>query len=333
MVIGGTLLTGGQGSVIGTFLGVLIQGMIQTYINFDGTLSSWWTKIATGVLLFAFIALQQGLVALARRPVAKRAGSRLMTSRIVVIPTRRAHSNHAEVARSIGVDIIASRYAEGARLPGDAELIAMFGVSRPVLRESVKTLVAKGLLTTKARVGTVVRERTAWNMFDADVLAWHLDAGIDKRFLNDLAEIRLAVEPRAAALAAAQRSEEDIAELRRSMERMRLEASDSVGFADADLALHVAVARASGNLFMRSIGHVIEAALRASFLLSAPVEPEDRDTVLLWHQKIVDAITSGDAGAASEAMVYVIHNGMRRHEGTEIETAPAEQLPSAESGE
>jgi len=103
-----------------------------------------------------------------------------MTSRLVVIPTRRAHSNHAEVARSIGIDIIAGRYAEGGRLPGDAELTAMFGVSRPVLRESVKTLVAKGLLTTKARVGTVVRERGAWNMFDADVLAWHLDAGIDR---------------------------------------------------------------------------------------------------------------------------------------------------------
>ncbi|MDU1670049.1 MAG: sugar ABC transporter permease YjfF, partial [Bradyrhizobium sp.] len=74
VVIGGTLLTGGQGSVIGTFLGVLIQGMIQTYINFDGTLSSWWTKIATGVLLFVFIALQQGLMALARRSSVKPAG-------------------------------------------------------------------------------------------------------------------------------------------------------------------------------------------------------------------------------------------------------------------
>jgi len=61
--------------VIGTFLGVLIQGLIQTYINFDGTLSSWWTKIATGILLFGFIALQQGLVALARRPLTKRAGA------------------------------------------------------------------------------------------------------------------------------------------------------------------------------------------------------------------------------------------------------------------
>ena len=256
-----------------------------------------------------------------------------MTSRLVVIPTRRAHSNHADVARSIGVDIIAGRYEEGTRLPGDAELTAMFGVSRPVLRESVKTLVAKGLLTTKARVGTVVRERGAWNMFDADVLAWHLDAGIDKRFLNDLAEIRLAVEPRAATLAAARRSEADLVELKLSMDRMRIEASDSVGFADADLALHVAVARASGNLFMRSIGHVIEAALRASFLLSAPVELQDRETVLAWHQKIVDAIVAGNADGAAEAMEYVINNGLRRHEGAASEPALADGRPPMDSGD
>ena len=238
-----------------------------------------------------------------------------MTSRIVVIPTRRAHSNNAEVARSIGIDIIAGRYREGTRLPGDVELIATFGVSRPVLRESVKTLVAKGLLSTKARVGTMVRERSAWNMFDADVLAWHLDAGIDKRFLGDLAEIRLSVEPRAAALAAARRSDADIRELQTSMDRMRQEASDSIGFADADLALHIAVANASGNLFMRSIGNVIEAALRASFLLSAPVDPTDRETVLHWHQRIVDGIASGDGEAAAHAMKEVIFNGVRRHEG------------------
>ncbi len=67
VVIGGTLLTGGQGGLPGTFLGVMIGGLIQTAITFDGTLSSWWTKIATGLLLFAFIALQQGSVALAGR--------------------------------------------------------------------------------------------------------------------------------------------------------------------------------------------------------------------------------------------------------------------------
>lgn len=76
VVIGGTLLTGGQGSVIGTFLGILIQGLIQTYITFDGTLSSWWTKIVTGVLLFAFIALQQAMLAFARRSAASHAGAK-----------------------------------------------------------------------------------------------------------------------------------------------------------------------------------------------------------------------------------------------------------------
>lgn len=61
VVIGGTLLTGGVGYIAGTFIGVAIQGVIQTYITFDGTLNSWWTKIVIGLLLFFFIALQKFL--------------------------------------------------------------------------------------------------------------------------------------------------------------------------------------------------------------------------------------------------------------------------------
>lgn len=64
VVIGGTLLTGGAGYVFGTLIGVLTMGLIQTYIVFDGTLSSWWTKIVTGLLLLLFILLQKGLVQL-----------------------------------------------------------------------------------------------------------------------------------------------------------------------------------------------------------------------------------------------------------------------------
>jgi galactofuranose transport system permease protein len=59
VVIGGALLTGGVGTMLGALFGVLIQGLIGTYITFDGTLSSWWTKIVVGGLLFAFIALQK----------------------------------------------------------------------------------------------------------------------------------------------------------------------------------------------------------------------------------------------------------------------------------
>jgi simple sugar transport system permease protein len=75
VVIGGTLLTGGAGFMFGTLMGLLIQGLIQTYITFDGNLSSWWTKIVTGFLLFAFIGFQQTLVRFAKRPAALTAGA------------------------------------------------------------------------------------------------------------------------------------------------------------------------------------------------------------------------------------------------------------------
>lgn len=70
VVIGGTLLTGGAGYMFGTFIGVLTMGLIQTYIVFDGTLSSWWTKIVIGLLLLAFILLQKGLVRLSQARLA-----------------------------------------------------------------------------------------------------------------------------------------------------------------------------------------------------------------------------------------------------------------------
>ncbi|WP_188195827.1 galactofuranose ABC transporter, permease protein YjfF [Nonomuraea sp. SYSU D8015] len=67
VVIGGTLLTGGTGFLLGTVLGVLVLGLIQTIISFEGTLSSWWTKIFIGLLLFVFILLQRLFSARTRR--------------------------------------------------------------------------------------------------------------------------------------------------------------------------------------------------------------------------------------------------------------------------
>jgi len=67
VVIGGTLLTGGYGFVFGTLVGVMLLGLVQTYIIFDGTLSSWWTKIVIGILLFLFIVLQRLVFAASSR--------------------------------------------------------------------------------------------------------------------------------------------------------------------------------------------------------------------------------------------------------------------------
>ncbi|MBE9604286.1 FadR family transcriptional regulator [Acetobacteraceae bacterium H6797] len=236
-----------------------------------------------------------------------------MNVSLVRIPARRSHSNHEAVARQIGLAIVTGQYPEGSRLPGDAELLPALGVSRPVLREALKTLAAKGLIVARARVGTVVRERAAWAMFDPDILAWHLDAGIDARFLHDLADIRRAVEPEAAALAAARRTVEDLAALRTSVEAMAASPAASPAFADGDLALHLGVARASGNPFMASMGAVIEAALRASFRLSAPDEGQGRSDTVAAHARIVDAIEARDGPGAASAMMDVIESGLRRH--------------------
>ncbi|RJK98920.1 galactofuranose ABC transporter, permease protein YjfF [Paracoccus siganidrum] len=73
VVIGGTLLTGGSGYMFGTFIGVLTMGLIQTYIVFDGSLSSWWTKIVIGILLLAFILLQKGIMKLSDLRLARQA--------------------------------------------------------------------------------------------------------------------------------------------------------------------------------------------------------------------------------------------------------------------
>ncbi len=121
------------------------------------------------------------------------------------------------------------------------------------------------------------------------------------------------MEPRAAALAAERWAGDAIAMLRDSIVRMRSFASETIEFADADLRLHLDVATISANPFMRSMGAVIEAALRASFRLSAPTEGTEREITIAAHERIVDAIADRDAEAASAAMVDVILNGLRRH--------------------
>ncbi|MCQ8242288.1 FadR/GntR family transcriptional regulator [Rhizosaccharibacter radicis] len=254
-----------------------------------------------------------------------------MTGHLVVIPAGRSLSNHAAVARALGIDIIARRLSGGDKLPSDAELCARFGVSRPVLREAVKTLAAKGLLSTKTRVGTLVRDPAAWNMFDGDVLAWHLDVGIGTRFLRHLADIRLAVEPQAASLAAMRRTEEDLDGLQRLMAEFAERVRNGLDLAEADCALHLAIAAASGNPFMRSIGAVVQVALRASFQLSAPVGAAGRDRTVRTHERIVAAIAGRDSIGAAAAMTEVIRQGLVRHAEAGIEV-PGVMLPGLPAG-
>lgn len=228
------------------------------------------------------------------------------------INTQLTRNSHAQVVDSLGAGIIQGRFPEGSVLPRDEDLLQRFGVSRTVLREAVKTLTAKGLLVAKSRVGTRIRSRDAWNMFDADVLRWHLEGGAGKSFFADLSEMRLAVEPYAAGLAAQRSTQHTIAAMWRTIEHM-VAAPDRHSFAAADIELHRQVSRASGNVFMHSVGALIETALLSSFWISSPAEnPIVQSKVAEEHGKIVEAIEARDVAAAEAAMRHVIIVGRDR---------------------
>ena len=239
----------------------------------------------------------------------------------------RALSGQAQVTRTLGAEILSGLHEPGANLPSEAELLARFQISRTVLREAIKTLSAKGLIVSKTRVGTRVLDPSHWNFFDPDILAWKVGLGLDATFRTNLTEIRQAIEPLAAALAAGRRTKAQLAALRDYVQAMRGPHTRQ-SFAQADLHFHLAIGHASGNPLIRSIAGVIEAALVASFSLSSPTEdPTLQEKTVRLHEAIVDAIEARDPDTARQAMLAVIQAGVERG------ASPAERSkPSARRG-
>lgn len=237
--------------------------------------------------------------------------------RSAAITGRRPPGNfHAHVIWQLGVGIVGGRFPEGSGLPGLPELIEEFGVSRTVLREALKTLSAKGLIEAKSRVGTRVLPRTRWNLFDPDVLAWHFEAGPDLGFLENLAEMRMAIEPEASALAAQRRTPEQAKGLLGWVDKMALRENTAESFARYDLEFHRAVADASGNRFMRAISALVELGLTAAFTISSPVEDQAAfDATVGIHRDIAEAIRDRHPEKARESMRGAIRQGFDRAAG------------------
>ena len=222
-------------------------------------------------------------------------------------------SRQDEIVRELAHEIIGGRRPEGSLLPSDAELMTRFGVSRTVLRETLKTLAAKGLIQPKTRVGTRVVERTNWNLFDPDMLRWHLDCGIGLELLAHLSDVRLALEPVAASLAAQRCGTPDMAALHAIVDRMEVPDASPAAFAAADLDFHLTIARLSGNPFFRTASALIEVALAATFAITTPVNnPEAKAASCAAHRHVVTAIAAGDSEAAAAAIVETIRSGAAR---------------------
>ncbi|NKC03833.1 FadR family transcriptional regulator [Ochrobactrum haematophilum] len=209
--------------------------------------------------------------------------------------------------------MVAGTIPEGSILPGDNELSLRFGVSRTVLREAMKTLAAKRLIEPKAKVGTRVLGHASWNFFDPDVLTWRFEAGFDEVFVDHLAEMRMALEPAAAAAAAERATSDEIVELYALAAKFDNPQHTPETIAKVDLEFHLAVARMSGNPFMRSVSGLIEAALAVSFQLSSPAASrEGIAECAANHLRIAHAIASRDPQKARAAMESVIKLGVER---------------------
>ncbi|MDD2867412.1 FadR/GntR family transcriptional regulator [Neomegalonema sp.] len=220
----------------------------------------------------------------------------------------RAFNHTAHVVDQIGQAIVAGEYPERTMIPLDPDLEEMFGVSRTVIREAKKTLIAKGMLTSKAKVGTRVQPSSDWNMFDPDLLRWHSMQRAPGKFLEELFEIRLIFEPAAAARLAEIARPEDHAALARQC--ASLEAARSrAAFAAADLEFHKLMLRLSGNRFLASLGDLVQAALYSLLAAEGSGEarsPEEMREVAQKHRAIVAAVTEGSPERARQAMAAVI---------------------------
>jgi DNA-binding FadR family transcriptional regulator len=204
---------------------------------------------------------------------------------------------------SLGRAIVTGRY-ESEAFPTEAELAKQHGVSRSVTREAVKMLTAKGLLSARPRQGTVVQPSGSWNLFDTDVLRWLLERQFSLDLLRHFNQLRVAIEPEAAALAARFGGEEDLRGISAGFARMEAAEDGNDDPLEADIAFHVAILLASKNPFYAQFREVVGTALRTSIRFTNRIR--GRTASLVDHAAVRDAIEARDPDEARAAMRNLI---------------------------
>lgn len=221
---------------------------------------------------------------------------------------------------NLGRAIVTGRFEEEP-FPTEAELAKQHSVSRSVTREAVKMLTAKGLLSARPRQGTVVQPTTSWNLFDTDVLRWLLERQFSVELLRHFNQLRVAIEPEAAALAARFADDGDLARISDGLERMKAAEKGVDDTLDADIAFHVAILRASSNPFYVQFRDVVTTALRTSIRFTNRIK--GRTASVADHAAVRDAIVARDPDSARTAMRALIGDVLDLIEEVEENRAPA----------
>lgn len=225
---------------------------------------------------------------------------------------------HERIAHELGIQIARGHYKENDLLPTEVNLADRYQVSRTAVREAFRILAAKGMITSRPKIGTRVRMRSAWNMLDTDVLAWHLSDRPDAAFLSALFEVRAVVDPEAAALAAFRRTDRHLQALAASLQSIRRPGAGHATLVAADVAFQQTILEASGNPLFQSIGTLIEgvityvpgACLPAVSEHRLSFEGERPEGYPVRHSAVFAAIRDRDAAGARTAMAALVADAL-----------------------
>jgi DNA-binding FadR family transcriptional regulator len=212
---------------------------------------------------------------------------------------------HGSIARDIGVLIVSGRYRPGHVLDGEVEASSRRRVSRTAYREAMRILSAKGLVSSRPRVGTRVSPMEQWQLLDPDVLSWAFSGEPASEVLHGLFELRTIVEPAAAALAASRRSQRSLEQMRHALDAMAKHTLSTEAGRIADQEFHAALLSATANPFIVSLTNGVTAAVNSLTEFKQRIAPLKRDPVP-DHLRVYDAIAAKDAEGARAAMSELI---------------------------
>ena len=204
------------------------------------------------------------------------------------------------LTRSIVIDLGAAIVRGDYRyqvFPTEAQLGDQYAASRNIVREAVKILGEKGLLSSRPKIGTSVRPEGNWNILDGDILHWFLERKLSLPLLLEFTQVRMQIEPAAAALASTSASPDQIAAIGAAMARIEASEEGDGDPLEADIAFHIALLEASGNRFFVQLSSLTETALRFSIRFTNKYK--SKGTHLATHRDIYLAIESGDPKKAS----------------------------------
>ena len=215
-------------------------------------------------------------------------------------------SQHALIVQQLGLKIVSGEIAENEKIPSEAELCEEFQVSRPVFREAIRVLNAKGLTYSRPKIGTVVRPRDEWYMLDPDVLYWLIQSTPENEFFKTLSTVRKVLEPELAYIAASTANEQDIQTIKAAYDGME-KAETVAEFIQPDIDFHLAIAKATHNDLLAYMSKMLVLPLQHS-IQATSARPNLQTHSLPRHKAILTAIENKDPLSARHASLVQLED-------------------------